>query len=358
MSGSPPAQHRQDGASTNGAGGAEVVNMLHLLSSCCYAAERGMLAIRRENKSREKTKFEVLQTKSEGDDKSVVTRADHAGQAAIFSYLRSIPSIGNKLNLVGEEEESIGEAILKPQQGKADSSVEQKVEFVSAPHPACEELIMGFEGNATEPTTTNPDHQQLLARPVPLKAVTIFVDPLDGTREFVDNRLQNVETLIGIALNGRPVAGVIGLPFWKKESIELVDGGTAVGEESTSGRSRATVLTPEQEILAREGGNVGLSQGTSNGHTSLNHKEEVPPPLVCGLVGVGVAGLGTIDKERFQKRQAADTTSTTTIAGDQSESTFILAASNDSVAPLKAVRNSLCDPQSAGGGFKNFSVSG
>merc|ERR1711862_624883 len=40
-----------------------------------------------------------------------------------------------------------------------------------------------------------------------------YVDPLDGTREFVEGRLENVACLIGIAKNNRSIAGVIGLPF-------------------------------------------------------------------------------------------------------------------------------------------------
>jgi 3'-phosphoadenosine 5'-phosphosulfate (PAPS) 3'-phosphatase len=42
---------------------------------------------------------------------------------------------------------------------------------------------------------------------------TIYVDPLDGTREFVDGRYENVTCLIGIAIDGKPVGGVIGVPF-------------------------------------------------------------------------------------------------------------------------------------------------
>ena len=46
-----------------------------------------------------------------------------------------------------------------------------------------------------------------------MDAVTIYVDPLDGTREFVEGRLTNVQSLVGIAVGGRAVAGAIGLPF-------------------------------------------------------------------------------------------------------------------------------------------------
>eukprot|EP00957_Ditylum_brightwellii_P138963 10591682-Ditylum_brightwellii.AAC.1 len=43
--------------------------------------------------------------------------------------------------------------------------------------------------------------------------VTIFVDPLDGTREFVEGRLENCQVLVGIAIGGEAVAGAIGIPF-------------------------------------------------------------------------------------------------------------------------------------------------
>jgi 3'-phosphoadenosine 5'-phosphosulfate (PAPS) 3'-phosphatase len=48
---------------------------------------------------------------------------------------------------------------------------------------------------------------------IPLEDLALFVDPLDGTREFVEGRLQNVACLIGIARKNRPIAGVVCLPF-------------------------------------------------------------------------------------------------------------------------------------------------
>jgi len=46
-----------------------------------------------------------------------------------------------------------------------------------------------------------------------LSDVTVFVDPLDGTREFVEGRLENCQVLVGIAIDGESVAGAIGIPF-------------------------------------------------------------------------------------------------------------------------------------------------
>ena len=40
-----------------------------------------------------------------------------------------------------------------------------------------------------------------------------FVDPLDGTREFVEGRLDAVQCLVGVAVGDTPVCGAVGLPF-------------------------------------------------------------------------------------------------------------------------------------------------
>lgn len=48
---------------------------------------------------------------------------------------------------------------------------------------------------------------------VPVEELTLFVDPLDGTREFVEGRLQNVGCLIGVARKGKAIMGAVGLPF-------------------------------------------------------------------------------------------------------------------------------------------------
>ena len=52
----------------------------------------------------------------------------------------------------------------------------------------------------------------------------VFVDPLDGTREFVEGRVWNVQVLVGIAVHGEAVAGAVGLPFANGSS----DSATAV----------------------------------------------------------------------------------------------------------------------------------
>lgn len=43
--------------------------------------------------------------------------------------------------------------------------------------------------------------------------IVVWVDPLDGTSEYTQGFLDYVTVLIGIAINGIPIAGVIHQPY-------------------------------------------------------------------------------------------------------------------------------------------------
>ena len=45
------------------------------------------------------------------------------------------------------------------------------------------------------------------------KKATIWIDPLDGTRQVTQGILSNVTILIGLSINGLPKLGVIHNPF-------------------------------------------------------------------------------------------------------------------------------------------------
>jgi fructose-1,6-bisphosphatase/inositol monophosphatase family enzyme len=59
----------------------------------------------------------------------------------------------------------------------------------------------------------SPGDKEQERRRVTLQDVCVFVDPVDGTREFVEGRLEAVTCLIGISYRGRAVAGVMARPF-------------------------------------------------------------------------------------------------------------------------------------------------
>ncbi|XP_037091967.1 3'(2'),5'-bisphosphate nucleotidase 1-like isoform X2 [Pollicipes pollicipes] len=59
--------------------------------------------------------------------------------------------------------------------------------------------------------------------------IVVWVDPLDGTKEFTQGLLDHVTVLIGIAAGGRPAAGVINQPYFNYERPELPQGRTIFG---------------------------------------------------------------------------------------------------------------------------------
>ena len=59
--------------------------------------------------------------------------------------------------------------------------------------------------------------------------VTLWVDPLDGTACFVGGHLDHVTVMIGVAVGGEPVAGVINRPFCESGGNGLVWGMKGLG---------------------------------------------------------------------------------------------------------------------------------
>ena len=159
---------------------AEDVSLVELLSTCVDAARKGCDEIRAVQHRRSTAGGALASTRKDADDpRSALTEADTAAQIAIVNALRTAwPG----LRIVGEEEEE-----ESPDEGAALRR--DLLDDACAPHPA---------------TTAWRE---------PLDVLTVFVDPVDGTREFVEGRLDAVQCLIGIACRGRAVAGAIGLPF-------------------------------------------------------------------------------------------------------------------------------------------------
>ena len=159
---------------------AEDVSLVELLSTCVDAARKGCDEIRAVQHRRSTAGGALASTRKDADDpRSALTEADTAAQIAIVNALRTAwPG----LRIVGEEEEE-----ESPDKGAALRR--NLLDDACAPHPAT------------------------IAWREPLDVLTVFVDPVDGTREFVEGRLDAVQCLIGIACRGRAVAGAIGLPF-------------------------------------------------------------------------------------------------------------------------------------------------
>jgi len=164
-----------------------------------------------------------------GDSRSALTEADGASQRVIVECLRHC--WGDRLNIVGEEDDDGdgGEGDDKDEGGdKGDEGKSDVFERYGVPRPTDVPLHEDLLPSSSSSFSSNSSNSN-----VPLSSVTIYVDPMDGTREFVDGRLGNVQCLVGIVVDGVPVGGVVGLPFpgGRTESMETegADGGAGGG---------------------------------------------------------------------------------------------------------------------------------
>jgi 3'(2'), 5'-bisphosphate nucleotidase len=117
--------------------------------------------------------------------------------------------------------------------------------------------------------------------------VAWFVDPLDGTREFVA-RNGEFSVMIGLAVKGRAVLGVVVAPAWGRSFFGVV--GDRAWEVSRSG-SRTEIHPSPQKSL--KGASVVLSRSrVSPGLTALVEGlgvREIVPHGSSGLKGALVA---------------------------------------------------------------------
>lgn len=128
----------------------------------------------------------------------VLTVADTRAQHVIVSNIRTMfPGI----RLVGEEDE----------EDTAKHS-EEKISLQDVP-PLASQLTIPAQ----------------LAESLTLADTCLWIDPLDGTIEFVRNNVHNVCVLIGIAVQDRPVAGVVLQPFVGGDDGMVTYGAVGVG---------------------------------------------------------------------------------------------------------------------------------
>ena len=168
-----------------------MLDLRALLSGCVDACLLGCKEVRNwEQRRQTQAEDTGAQLKDPEDIRSYVTQADLASQAVI---VRALLSEWPGLRIVGEED---GPEPLD-----------------KCPKPA------NTTASVIRSKLVGLGEEEVL---VPLAEVTVLVDPVDGTRELVEGRLGAVQTLVGVAVQGRAVAGAVGLPFPVDGGVEPV----------------------------------------------------------------------------------------------------------------------------------------
>ena len=119
-----------------------------------------------------------------------------------------------------------------------------------------------------------------------------FVDPLDGTREFVD-RNGEFCVMVGLAVDGAATLGVLVAPAWQRTFAGIV--GEGAWEIHADGSRRALKVPP-----VTEGEGVRVVSSRSHPHPTIEAVcagVGVTARRACGSVGLKVAlvALGEVD---------------------------------------------------------------
>lgn len=80
---------------------------------------------------------------------------------------------------------------------------------------------------------------------VPAESVTVWIDPLDATQEYTESLLKYVTTMVCVAVDGKPVIGVIHQPFTDFTAWAMVGQGANVRARSSYS------TTPPKVIISR-----------------------------------------------------------------------------------------------------------
>jgi 3'(2'), 5'-bisphosphate nucleotidase len=182
-----------------------------------------------------------------------LTIADGRAQHLILSSLKER---WPRLNLIGEEDEDVQEAGGGHEDDNAGHNLEGTSMELSVPAE-----LQGLSWDE----------------------VCVWVDPVDGTKEFImgdaqNGRLLAVSTLIGITLRGRPIAGIIHEPFRPTgaEGAERIGhttwgvvgvGNFGINPPSPSQLSPVGLRDELPPVMFKAGSKAGLN-GTSNSSSS------------------------------------------------------------------------------------------
>ncbi|KAG8570802.1 hypothetical protein GDO81_011424 [Engystomops pustulosus] len=96
---------------------------------------------------------------------------------------------------------------------------------------------------------------------VPSDSITIWIDPLDATQEYTENLVNYVTTMVCVAVNGKPIIGVIHKPFTGYTAWAMVDSGSNIKKRDSYNKKTPTIIVSRshagevKEVTLRTFGN-------------------------------------------------------------------------------------------------------
>lgn len=132
-------------------------------------------------------------------------------------------------------------------------------------------------------TTVLKNAENLVDEEVQSSQVTIWIDPLDATKEYTEKLVQYVTTMVCVAVSGRPVIGVIHFPFKEEPKTYWGWVGRGVSEQLKNVVftkklddmnpvvivSRSHTGTVESVIKQSLGSNVNIIEAGGSGYKSI-----------------------------------------------------------------------------------------
>jgi 3'(2'), 5'-bisphosphate nucleotidase len=121
-------------------------------------------------------------------------------------------------------------------------------------------------------------------RELELSDLNVWVDPLDGTLDFVNGNLISVTTLIGVAQRGRPIFGAVGHVF--AETPLVYWGGPGIGTFRTTGDDswEEFKLPPQERFIV----------GSTKNHEDAQLVEFIQSLGADEVIKIGGSGCKTL----------------------------------------------------------------
>jgi 3'-phosphoadenosine 5'-phosphosulfate (PAPS) 3'-phosphatase len=223
------------------------IDLAELLSTCVDACRRGCEVIRNV-RHRSLHCLDVLDSihyKIADDPRSALTEADGASQKVIIECLnccwaREIES--GRIKIVGEEEDDHSTDLEgeKSYESVYSDNVFTHFDNYNCPRTDHEPIIRDMFRSSDVGRSTRLERGEDDSG---CDEIIIFIDPMDGTREFVEGRIQNVQCLIGITFNGMPVAGAMGMPMVHETKIEIAYGLIALEKNESKSLNPVPLLS-------------------------------------------------------------------------------------------------------------------